>query len=161
VVLIHEFLSALGLWVLNLDDLAKNRPVYAIDLFGKYCFIFVLDYNCFTRCNIIPGFGSSWRPKCTFDVFPRATRNQETAHTSRLCLKTMEIDVQTGGKFQLYLFSIYSPINELFQYRLDEIADGVQCGKPFLFFKFDSTAPCNLLPAARIFVPSLYVDLGC
>jgi hypothetical protein len=90
-----------------------------------------------------------------------ATRNQETAHTSRLCLKTMEIDVETGGKFQLYLFSIYSPINELFQYRLDEIADGVQCGKPFLFFKFDSTAPCNLLPAARIFVPSLYVDLGC
>lgn len=46
---------------------------------------------------------------------------------------------QGGGKCQLYLFAAYialemSPISELFQYRLDEITDGVQCGKPFFFF---------------------------
>jgi hypothetical protein len=60
----------------------------------------------------------------------------------RLCLKTLDIDVQTGGKMSaLFIRSIYialemSPISELFQYLLDEITDGVQYGKPFCFFVF-------------------------
>lgn len=34
VVLIHGFLSALGLWIHNIDQLARDRAVYAIDLLG-------------------------------------------------------------------------------------------------------------------------------
>ncbi|EFX80105.1 hypothetical protein DAPPUDRAFT_318953 [Daphnia pulex] len=34
VVLIHGFLSALGLWIHNIDQLARDRTVYAIDVLG-------------------------------------------------------------------------------------------------------------------------------
>lgn len=33
-VLLHGFAAALGFWCLNFDSLAKERPVYAIDLLG-------------------------------------------------------------------------------------------------------------------------------
>ncbi|XP_018579969.1 protein ABHD4 [Anoplophora glabripennis] len=34
IVLLHGFAAALGFWCLNFDSLAKERPVYAIDLLG-------------------------------------------------------------------------------------------------------------------------------
>lgn len=61
-VLVHELGLAVGSWVLNLDSLARDRPVFAFDVLGKHFYIFVLYSNSFIRCNIIPGFGSSSRP---------------------------------------------------------------------------------------------------
>lgn len=34
IVLLHGYVSALAFWMLNLDEFAAHRPVYAIDLLG-------------------------------------------------------------------------------------------------------------------------------
>ena len=34
IVMLHGLASGVGLWVLNLDDIAKHRPLYAIDVLG-------------------------------------------------------------------------------------------------------------------------------
>jgi abhydrolase domain-containing protein 4 len=34
IVLLHGYVSALAFWMLNLDDFAAHRPVFAIDLLG-------------------------------------------------------------------------------------------------------------------------------
>lgn len=33
-VLLHGFASGIGLWVLNIDSLSKDRPLYALDILG-------------------------------------------------------------------------------------------------------------------------------
>ncbi|XP_015921499.2 (Lyso)-N-acylphosphatidylethanolamine lipase [Parasteatoda tepidariorum] len=33
-VLLHGFASGIGLWILNIDDLAEGRPLYALDILG-------------------------------------------------------------------------------------------------------------------------------
>lgn len=53
IVLLHGYASAIGFWMLNLDDFAVNRPVYAIDLLG---------------------FGKSSRPK--FSSVPQEIQEQ-------------------------------------------------------------------------------------
>lgn len=52
-VLLHGFASGIGLWVLNIDSLSKDRPLYALDILG---------------------FGSSSRP--TFNKDAELAENQ-------------------------------------------------------------------------------------
>lgn len=41
-VMLHGMGSGSALWVLNLDTIAKNRPVYCIDLLGNAGYYFLI-----------------------------------------------------------------------------------------------------------------------
>ncbi|XP_030759585.1 (Lyso)-N-acylphosphatidylethanolamine lipase-like [Sitophilus oryzae] len=85
-VMLHGFAAGLGFWCLNLDDIAKDRPVYAIDLIG---------------------FGRSSRPSFAKDC---DTAEQQWISALEAWRKQLELDkfILLGHSFGGYLATSYA-----------------------------------------------------